>query len=116
MNLEKEIIESINSAIHKSIGEVLSGYSSPLRKYIEYAVSKHSDIVTELLDASLVELKNNDEFKAMMRDTISRKIAKELVNQFGEGIFKQQIDKLKADPTIKARCILAVEGLLKEQK
>jgi hypothetical protein len=110
---EKEVMEQVRASVSKAVYETLSGYGSPFRKCIEQSAEAYYPHVRELIAGAINSLVMDEQFKQQMVDGIRHKVAKELVASFGEGIFKQSIDKLKADPTIRAKCIIAVEGLLK---
>jgi len=115
-DLEKAVIGEIKSAVHTSILKLLGDtYSSPLKPFIKETFERHGDKVKTWLSDSINMVMLDEQFKEHMREGMRKKIAREITNTFGEGIFKRSIEKLKSDPTLKARCVLAVEKILQEE-
>jgi hypothetical protein len=112
-DLDKAVLGEVKSAISDSIRKMLGdGYNSPLKPIINRCFSTYGSEIEAWLKESIDAVMLDESFRAAMKEGMRKKIAKEITNSFGEGIFKQSIDKLKADPTLKARCIIAVEKIL----
>lgn len=111
--MEKQILEAINDAVSKSIITALTGYNSPLNKLCEEVVSKHRDDLFAMLDAEVAGLKTTPEFKAAIKDALNHKLAKLMVAKM-EGELEKRVNDLRAQPGMRARIVLAVENIIKD--
>lgn len=115
LDLDKVVIGEIKSAVSDSVRKLLGdNYNSPLKPIITRCFATYSADIEKYLKESIDAVMLDQEFIKAMKEGMKRKIAKEIVNTFGEGIFKQSIEKLKADPTLKARCIIAIERIIEQ--
>lgn len=105
----KEIRNAIAGAARKLLEE---SYSSPLKPIIQAAVEARTPELRAVMDDAVKAVVLDDEFRTQVLTAVRHKVAKELVNSFGEGVFKKAVDQMKGDPTIRARCILAVEEIV----
>ena len=110
--LEEQVGESIRGAIVGAVDARLRDYNSPLIPLIIEAVKKQEQNIRELLEDAIAGALADRDFRTQVRVAIRHKIARALTEQFGESVFKKSIDALKADPTMKARCVLAVEKIV----
>jgi hypothetical protein len=113
--LEKQVLGEIKSSISSSIQKHLGDYGSPLKPFIKSCFDKHGRTIEGWLAESIDKVILDKSFKKSMIEGMRHKIAREITNTFGEGIFKANIQKLKADPTLKARCVLAVEKIINSE-
>jgi len=111
--MEKQILESINEAVSKSITTALTAYNSPLSKLCEEVIAKHRADLFSMLDAEVAELKTTPEFKAAIKDALNHKLAKLMVAKM-EGELEKRVNDLRAQPGMRARIVLAVENIIKE--
>ena len=110
---EKEVYKTVKSALGEAIRKnLVDAYNSPLKGIVADAIKVHDEPIRNLLYGAIGEIVGDKEFQDLMRNHIKHKVAKEITNSFGEGIFKKSVDKLKADPTLKAKCIIAVESII----
>jgi|JI6StandDraft_1071083.scaffolds.fasta_scaffold27457_11 hypothetical protein len=118
MKEEKEInptviiIGEIKAALAECVKSRLTGYSSPFNKVIDDVVATKTDEIRALVSEAISGALNEKTFREDAIQQIRHKVARELVNSFGEGIFKRTIEKLKQDHTLKARIVLAVEAMI----
>lgn len=112
MDMQKQIIEEIQKGLAQAMKERLTGYSSPLNKLIDQVVTEKEQEIKALVTEAITETVSNKAFREEAKAQIKHKIARELVNSFGEGIFKKTVDKLKSDHTLKARIVVAIENML----
>lgn len=113
-NLEKDVLKVIQRSIAESIEKVLVGYGSPLHKLIEIVISKHSEEIYAIIESAFSTIFRNEEFQTTLRQALSHKLARSLVDKMGGG-FEKRINELRSDPIMKARMILAIENILKEK-
>ena len=111
--MEKQILEAINDAVGKSIITALTGYNSPLNKLCEEVISKHRTDLFAMLDSEVAELKTTPEFKAAIKDALNHKLAKLMVAKM-EGELEKRVNDLRAQPGMRARIVLAVENIIKD--
>lgn len=114
MDFEKSILNAVSETIHESIKKRLTDYGSPLGKLIDEVVAKHSIEIKGLLSEAVSTAFSNEQFREEIRVSIRHKVAKALVNQFGESIFEKELNKFKQDPSVRARVVLAVENFVQE--
>lgn len=111
--MEKQILEAINDAVSKSIVTALTSYNSPLNKLCEEVISKHRPDLFAMLDTEVAELKTTPEFKAAIKDALNHKLARLMVAKM-EGELEKRVNDLRAQPGIRARIVLAVENIIKD--
>ena len=109
------IVREIQGAISEAARARLTGYSSPLNKIIDDVVSARTPEITALVTEAISGVLNEGKFREEAIAQIRHKVARELVNSFGEGIFKRTIEKLKQDHTLKARIVLAIEAMIEDK-
>lgn len=114
MKTEEIINNEIREAVGEAIRKRLTDYNSPLHGIISQVVKENEAEVKSLITDAIVGTITDKKFRLEAKAQIRHKIARELVNSFGEGIFKQTVDKLKQDHTLKARIVLAIEKMLEE--
>lgn len=112
--LEREILDSVRDSLANAIKSKLEGYSSPLGKMVEESIKRHEAKVKDLIDEAIDGVMLDQDFRKSMVEQIHHKIARELTSSFGEGVFKKAVDSLKSDPTVRARCVLAIEKVVSE--
>lgn len=114
--LEKELIKIIKQSFGESVRKHMDDYGSPLKTMVFDALKVHEDILRSFLYEAVSQTLLDEDFRQQAKLQIKHKVAKELTSTFGEGIFKRTIEQLKSDPTLKARCILAVESIIEHAK
>lgn len=114
-DLEKQVLGSVRTAMADAIKQHLGGYGSPLQKYILSACEQHSGEVKTLVNEAIGGVFADADFRKEMLTQIRHKVARELTHSFGEGIFKKTVEQMKGDPTVRARCVLAVEQIVEEE-
>ncbi len=112
MNFEQEIKNTIQKALGESVRKHLDDYASPLKTMVFDAIRVNDSELRSFIYESVSAVIADESFRNSARDQIKHKVAKELTNSFGEGIFKRSIEQLKSDPLIKARCISAIEKII----
>lgn len=114
MNFEKEIADQIKKSVSESVRKHMDDYGSPLKQMVFDAIKVHDAKLRSFIYEAVSEVFLDDEFRAQSKTQIKHKIARELATTFGEGIFKKSIEQMKGDPTLRARCVLAIENILNE--
>jgi len=112
--LEAEVFRVIKSAIGDSVRKHLDDYNSPLKTMTHDAIKVHDAQLRKFIYDAVGQVFLDAQFVKQTKEAIKHKVARELTATFGEGIFKRAIDSMKADPTLKARCILAIENIVNE--
>ena len=112
---ENEILQIAKQAIEDQIvARFASGYNSPLQKMIDECMSAHDHELRTLINCSLDGLFSSKEFTKTISEEFTRKVAKSLVGKL-EGTVERAVDKLKQDPTLKARMIIAIENIINDK-
>lgn len=110
--LDKMVINEIRNALKDSVIKHMNDYGSPLKTMVFDAVKVHDGELRKFIYEAVSETFLDAEFRKQAKEQIRHKVARELTSSFGEGIFKKSIDTLKGDPTIRARCVLAIENIV----
>ncbi len=111
-----EIMDIAVKAIHDKISERLgNGYDSPLNKIIDDVVVAHAAQISSVVSECLEETLGTKEFKKAVKTEFSHKIAKSLVAKL-EGTVERAVEKMRQDQTLRARLVLAIENIIKENE
>jgi len=113
VNLEADILKSVQTSIHESIKTVLSGYDSPLKKLVFKVVDEYNQELKSLISESFAAVIRTEDFKRSILDGFSHKIARSIISN-NNGLFDKVSNELKQDQTFKAKMILAVANVVNE--
>lgn len=113
VNLEADILKSVQMSIHESIKAVLSGYDSPLRKLMFKVVDEHYQELKSLITESFATVIRTEDFKRSILDGFSHKVARSIISN-NDGLFDKVSNELKQDQTFKAKMTLAVANVVNE--
>jgi len=111
--MKTELLAVCEKAIDKAVIEALTSYQSPLKKAVDSAMNDASEHLNELAKAAINDLVYAEEFQQQMNSAIKQKLARVLISQFG-GEVEKTVNKLKSDPTTRARITLAVDTMMKD--
>lgn len=110
---KKEILDIAIEAIKSKVGERFSGYSSPLNSIADNVISEHSEEIRGIFIDCMSKTLKNKSFKEAIQEEFTHKVAKSMVAKL-EGSVEKAVEKLRQDQTLRARMILAVENIIKE--
>lgn len=113
VNLEHDILSSIQASIHDAIKNSLSGYDSPMKKLVLRVVSKYESDLLKIIDDPFSSVIKTDEFKKAILDGFSHKVARTIISN-NDGLFDKVSNDLKQDQTFKAKMTLAVANVVNE--
>lgn len=111
--MKAELLAIAEKAIDKSLMEALGSYNSPLHTAIKESLSDSTEHLKQMAKKSIDELIYTDEFQQQMNSAIKQKLARVLISQFG-GEVEKTVNKLKADPTTRAKITLAVDKMMED--
>lgn len=111
-DLEKQIAAMIKQSVGESVRKHMDAYGSPLQSMTYDAIKVHDNELRKFIYEAVGETFLDADFRKQAKEQIRHKVARELTSTFGEGIFKKSIDALKSDPTIRARCVMAIEAIV----
>ena len=109
--MKQELIEQCKQTIDKALHEALTSYSSPLVSAVKDALFDESEKLKQISQAAVSDLLNSEEFALIMKEEMKRKLARVLISQFG-GELEKSVNKLKSDPTTRAKITLAIDGVV----
>lgn len=112
-DLENQILNQVKVSIAKSIDSELTGYNKPLSKLTEKVIEKNSDELRKTIEESFLSVIRSDEFKDTILEEFKHKVSKILVSQL-VGHVDQAVSKIKQDPTVKAKMIVAINNIINE--
>lgn len=111
---DSELLELAKAGIREKVLErFTTSWSSPINKMADDVVAAHSIEIKLLMEDCLAQVTKSKLFKDTVKEEFIRKVAKSMVGKL-EGTVEKAVDKLKNDPTLKARMIIAIENLIKE--
>lgn len=113
VTLEENILQTAQQAIHKSIGDALGGYNSPLVKLTNQVITKHEKQLTAIIENCFEEVINTSDFRKSIFQSFTHKIAKNIVNG-SEGVIDKVTNDLKQNPTFRAKATLAINDVITE--
>jgi hypothetical protein len=107
INLEQEVLKSIQIAIGSAIEKGLTGYDSPLVKLVTSVVNSNSDQLKQIIADSFNQVISKDEFKLSIINAFSHKIARNIIAT-NDSLFDKIANDLKQDAVFKSKMSLAV--------
>jgi len=113
MTFEDKILEEVRRSVHESIVTNLTKYNGAMHKACDIAVADHQEAIHGMLSNAIAELIGTTDFKEAINKALKQKMAKVLVGKFG-GELESTINKLKADPSTRAKMVLAVDNVINE--
>lgn len=113
IQLEGDILSSIQSAMNKAIEETLKGYNSPLLNLISQVVESRSGVLKEIITQSFDKAINIDDFKQSIVDAFSHKVARTIISN-NTGLFDKVSNELKQDAIFKSKMQIAVANVVEE--
>ena len=111
MNLEKDILQSINVAMGKAIESELVGYNKPLSLLTARVIEAHQDDLFKVIDCEVSKLIGGDDFRSVIKEQLNKKLAKTLIDRMG-GELEKQVNTLKQNPQTRARITLAINDII----
>jgi hypothetical protein len=113
VSLEENILQSAQQAIHKSIGDSLSGYNSPLSKLVSQVITEHESQLKSIVNSAFLEVINEADFRKSILQGFIHKVAKNIVNS-GDGLMDKVTNDLKQSPQFRAQATLLISNLVME--
>lgn len=113
VNLESDILSTVQSAMNDSIKAVLSNYNSPLTKLVASVVDEHSTKLRSLISNSFNEVIQRDEFEKSIVSAFAHKVSRSIISN-NDGLFDKVSNELKQDAVFKSKMALAVSHVVEE--
>lgn len=110
---KEDVVDVVREALMSKVGKVLDGYSSPLDKIICSTIAEHEEELSAIIRQALALTLKDKQFVANVNTEFKHKIAKVLVGKM-EGAVEKATEKLRANPTLRARLIVAIENIINE--
>jgi hypothetical protein len=107
------VIVATRQSISKAILEQLSGYSSPLKPYINEVVEEQADELRKQLRKILSGVLTDPQFAKILKDVFRYKVAKNLVGEL-TGIIDKAVNLFRQAPTLCAKLVTAIEEFIDE--
>lgn len=108
-----DVVGVVREALMSKVGDVLSGYSSPLDKIIKDVITENEEELSKIVRKALEITIKDKQFISDVNIQFKHKLAKVMVGKL-EGAVENAVDKLRQDPTMRARLILAIENIINE--
>lgn len=113
INLESDILSTVQLAMNDSIKNVLSSYNSPLTKLVMSVIDEHSTKLRELISNSFNEVIQRDEFEKSIVSAFAHKVSRSIISN-NDGLFDKVSNELKQDTVFKSKMALAVSSVVEE--
>jgi len=113
LTLEQTLLNTVQSSMQKAFSESLTGYNSPLQKYVLNIVSKHQTQIESVFNEAVNEVISTDEFKQNAKQVLLHKISKSMLSGI-DGSVEKTINLMKQDPIFKSKLVLAVNNIVLE--
>ena len=113
--LEKQVLEQTRKAVGESIVKELVGYNKPLTKIVDTVIENNKSTLTELVNSLFVSSINSTDLKETIKKEFDHKLARTIVSQL-QGSIDKASSEIKANPTTKAKMVLAIENVLDSLK
>ena len=113
IQLELDILSTVQTSIQKAIQESLTKYDSPLIKLVTAVINENSTELKSIITSSFDEVIKLDEFKSSIRTGFSHKIARTIISN-NDGLFDKVSNELKQDAVFKSKMALAVSNVINE--
>lgn len=113
IDLEKDLLRIINENISNSVGQLLTKYDSPFVKIVNNVIEQNETKIHKIVSDAFGKVISTQEFKNAMHEEFQHKVARVLVSKL-EGSVEKAVNDIRNDPTLKAKMILAIENIIKE--
>ena len=109
---KQEVLDVVRDALMAKVGNVINAYNSPLDAIIRNVITENEDHLTQIIRKALELSFKDKKFVDNVNEEFKHKIAKVLVGKM-EGAVEKAAEKLRADPALRARLILAIEEMIR---
>ena len=111
--VERLVLNTVRDALLSGIAKMLdSGYSQPVGKIVEAVVTKHRAEIERRVESLILDALQSPRFDVAVREEFERKVAKVLIARCS-GSVEKSINDVMQNPSLRARLVLAVEGIVK---
>jgi len=114
IDLEKDILSSVQVALHKAIIEALhGGYNSPVAKLCSEVVEDNKQQLKELVQEQFSFFLTDTSFKAELKESLNKRLAKVIIGRMG-GAIEKRVNELNRDPTTRAKLTVAISSCMED--
>ncbi len=111
--MKDQLLKECEKQIGKALSDALTSYSSPLVKAVQQSLLEVEPQLKEMASTAISDMICDSEFKEIMQREIKSKLAKVLISKIG-GEIESTVNKLKSDPTSRAKITIAVDSVISE--
>ena len=112
VNLERQIVDSMNVSISQSINKILvDDYNSPLKLLINKVVMEYETSIKDTMSKILKQSIEKEELEGELKKALIQKISRSIINGIDGGVDKV-VNQLKNDPIFKSELLLAVNNIV----
>ena len=113
ISIEELVARELKESLDKVIRERLGSYGSPLSKFIDEVVTEQRDSIKSLLREAISEAIAKDDFRAEVKSAFTHTLARTLMQDY-KGEIEKQANALRQQADFRARVVLAIENIVKE--
>lgn len=114
-NFERNVFDAAINAISHSIDGIFKGYNSPLQLICKKVVDKHSIKIESIIDGAIEKIVYTEDFETEINAAFNKMLARLLIEKMG-GELEKSVNKLKSDPTTRAKITVAIDKIISESK
>jgi hypothetical protein len=113
IDLEKDVLKTVQQSVAECIGKVLMGYNSPLVKLVERVIDDHSAELKGIITDSFQRVIRTEDFKSSILEALAHKVSRTIIS--GQDAVVGKIwEQLKQDAIFKAKVTTMIAGLVEE--
>ena len=115
LDLDTQILNAIKDGIRSGIKDQFTrSYNNPLEAVAKTAVENHKDEMARVVSESIQACIDDVNFNLELKEAVRKQIAKSLIAKFG-GEIEKETNRLKSDPTTRAKITLAIDNIIRGQ-
>lgn len=108
---DKLLLGAIKEGIASAVKAKLEGYNSPIEGTIKDCVKRHEAELHSIINEAISACVRDAAFKEDIIASTRQQLARALVQRIG-GELESQVNKLKSDPTTRARITMAINAIV----
>lgn len=111
--MKEQLLKECERQIGKALSDALTSYNSPLISAVKESLLDVEPQIKSITNEAVGEIVADAEFKDILKKEIKKKVAKTLIARIG-GEIESTVNKLKSDPTTRARITVAIDSVIGE--
>lgn len=111
MTTDEMLLKAVKEGIYEALKARLVNYNSPVDILIRDCIKVHESALSGIINQAVSSCVLDQEFKEEIKTAVRTQLARALVQRMG-GELEKQVNQLKADPTTRARIVMAIDRII----